>query len=249
VRVALVVLCVPAVVAAGVLVLRSAIFDVDRVKVTGAMHVSGAEVRDVAGVDLGAPLTFVHTAAVEARVERLPWVADATVSRDWPGTLLISVNEHQPVAFIRGAEGMVLLVAEGGAVLGEAGVPPEGAVEITGVRRLPAPGDVLVPSGAAGVVGHLPDALAARVGAIDLGEAGVSVRLIFGPEVRLGTLDDLAAKGAAAEAVLERLGDAEATYIDVSVPAAPVAGTEDAGAAESLTRGGASGTVSTVDAG
>ena len=247
-RVALVVLAVPAAVGAGVLVLRSAMLDVDRVTVTGASHLSAAEVRDAAAVDPGVPLAFVNTGSAAARVERLAWVEDATVSRNWPGTLRVDVKERRPVAFIRSGDG-VLLIADGGSVLGEADAPPQGAVEITGVRRMPAPGDVLVPAGAAGAVAELPDSLAARVAAIDLGAAGVSAILIFGPEIRLGTLDDLEAKGAAAEAVLDRLGDEAVAYIDVSVPDAPVAGTAASGTGVSLTRGSASGTVSTGDAG
>ncbi len=230
-RVALVLLSVPAAFGAGVLLLRSAAFDVDLVRVEGVDEMRGEDVREAAAVDLGAPLAFVDAGAVEGRVELLPWVADASVSIDWPGTLRVEVTEHRPAAFIRRAEGGVLLVASGGAVLGEAEVPPSGTVEITGVRRLPAPGDVLVPSGAAGVVGDLPSPLAESVATVDLGEAGVSLTLVSGPEIRLGTLADMAAKGSAALAVLDRLGgDDDVAYIDVSVPGAPVAGTDGGGA-------------------
>lgn len=233
-RVALAVLSIPAAVGAGLLLLRSAIFDVDVVVVTGARRVSVTEVRHAAAVEPGTPLAFVDTGSVAARVEHLPWIADARVSRDWPGTLRVEVEEHRPVAFIRSASGGAVLVAADGSVLGEAEEAPRGAVEITGVRRLPSAGDVLAPAGAAGVVGALPDALAARVGSIDLGENGVGVTLIFGPEIVLGTLDDVAAKGAAAQAVLERLGDDAVDYIDVSVPGAPVAGTADGGGIPAL---------------
>ncbi|MCZ7536428.1 MAG: FtsQ-type POTRA domain-containing protein [Acidimicrobiia bacterium] len=233
-RVVLAVLAVPAVIGAGILVLRSAIFDVDHVRVSGTGHVSVDEVRDAAAVDLGTPLAFVDAGSVAERVERLPWVAGAEVTRRWPGTVLIAVVEHEPAAFVRGPAGEVVLVADGGRVLGEAATPPQGAVEITGVRRLPDPGDVLVPAGAAGIAGDLPDSLAGRVATIDLGEAGVSVRLMLGPEIRLGSLDDIEAKGAAAEAVLARLGDTAVEYIDVSVPAAPVAGTADGGVVPGL---------------
>ncbi len=228
-RVVLAVLAVPAAFGAGILLLRSAAFDVDHVRVSGTVHVSGGEVRDAAAVDPGTPLAFLDTGAVAARVERLPWVADAEVSRKWPGTVLVEVSEHTPVAFVRNPSGASVLVAEGGTVLGVAETPPQGSVEITGVRRLPDPGDVLVPAGAAGIVGDLPDSLASRVATVDLGDAGVSVRLAFGPEIRLGDIDDIEAKGAAAEAVMERLGDAAVDYIDVSVPAAPVAGSVSGG--------------------
>lgn len=224
-RVVLAILAVPAAAASVLLLLRSAAFDVDAVKVDGARHVDAEEVRDAAGVALGTALAFVDTDAAADRVEELPWVDEARISRRWPGTVRVEVTEHVPAAFVRRTDGAVMLVAADGAVLGRAEEAPEGAVEIVGVRRLPEPGSMLAPAGAAGVVSELPDALAARVIGVDLADSGVSLRLLFGPEIRMGSLDDVEAKGAAALAVMDRIGDEPVAYIDVSVPSAPVAGT------------------------
>lgn len=224
-RVVLAVLAVPAAAVSVLLLLRSAALDVDAVKVDGARHVDAEEVRDAAGIERGAPLAFIDTGAAADRVESLAWVDEARISRRWPGTVRVQVTEYEPAAFVRRAGGGVMLVAEDGAVLGPAAEAPEAAVEIVGVRRLPEPGSTLAPAGAAGVVSELPDALGARVVGVDLADSGVTLRVLFGPEIRLGSLDDVAAKGAAALAVMERIGDAQVAYVDVSVPSAPVAGT------------------------
>lgn len=46
----------------------------------------------------GRSLLLVSPGAVRGELERLPWVAQATVSKVWPDRLQIRVEEHQPVA-------------------------------------------------------------------------------------------------------------------------------------------------------
>ena len=67
---------------------------------------------------LGAGFLTVDLAAARAAVEALPWVATASVRREWPGTLRIALTEEVPVATWRGsglvnADGVVF--AEGAA--------------------------------------------------------------------------------------------------------------------------------------
>ena len=52
----------------------------------------------------------------------------------------------------------------------------------------------------------------------------MKLALSTGGEVRLCSPGDLAAKGAAAVAVIARLGTTPFAYIDVCVPSSPVAG-------------------------
>ncbi|HEX5614162.1 MAG TPA: FtsQ-type POTRA domain-containing protein [Acidimicrobiia bacterium] len=205
------------------LVVESPLLDVDAVEVAGVAHLTPDAVVTAAAVPDGAALARLDTAAVAERVEALPWVASASVHRDFPGTVRIEVIERTPRAFVRADDGTVVLIGADGTVLGSAPSAPEGALEVLGLRRTPSAGSLLSPPGAAHALDALPDALAARVGTILLGEPGaVALGLRDGGAIRLGSLDDLVAKGAAAAAVLERLpADAALDYIDVRVPSAP----------------------------
>ena len=204
-------------------VVTSPLFDVDHVRVTGTSHVTVAQVDGVAGVHPHDRLLFVNTGAIARRVEQLPWVRHASVTRELPGTVRIVVTEYSPSAYMRTTNG-VLLVAADGRVLGSAREPARGLFEVRGVRRAPAPGNTIAPAGAASVVGRLPHALASQVVAVDVSGGGLALDLASGGAIRFGNDSALDAKAASALAVIEHLGAAHAHfgYIDVSTPDRPV---------------------------
>ena len=218
-----VVVAMSIVVAAGLgyLALTSPVLDVDHVRVGGTNHVTADQVREVAGIGNGDALAFVDTGAAQRRIESLPWVESATVGRDFPGTIGITVKEHTPTAFVRAGSALVL-VAPNGRAVARVATPVAGAVEVLGIRRAPKPGEYLAPVDAANVVTRLPRALAERVSAVDVGAGAFALRLGNSGTIRLGNANDLDAKAAAALAVLEHLGDAPFSYIDVTTPQRPV---------------------------
>lgn len=203
------------------LTITSPLLDIDSVRVAGARHVTVAQVRAASGVHVHDHLLFVDTAAVARRLERLPWIERASVQRDLPGTLKIEVTEYKPAAFVR-IKGGVMLVAANGHVIAPARAAPAHTVEVRGVRHAPGAGQLLSPPDAAGVVSRLPDALAARVAAVDVRGSDFVLALVGGGEIRLGDTSDLDAKAASAQAVLTRLGTGHFSYIDVSTPPRPV---------------------------
>lgn len=79
----------------------SPVLDVDTVRVAGNTRATASVIRDAAGVDRGTPLATLDLDAIRARVTRLPQVKSATVTREWPATLSISVVERIPVVAVR----------------------------------------------------------------------------------------------------------------------------------------------------
>lgn len=235
------------------LAVQSPLLDVDRVSVRGTEHLSPAEVRRAAGVERRDALLLVDRGAVARRVEQLPWAADVSVGRRLPGTLVIDVTERRPVAWVHAvpadpaagapagagagagaagatAAGPVVLVDVDGRVLARVPEPPSGLAELQGVGDVPEPGRSVGRAAAVlRAVGDLPAGLRAEVASARTEGGRSVVRFREGPgappvgEIRLGGLDDLPAKVAAAVAVVGKL-DGRVAYLDVSVPQAPVTG-------------------------
>ena len=212
-------LAVSLVVVVGVGAARSPLLDVDHVRIVGAPRTGSAVVDSAAGVSIGSPMASVDLRAVERRVERLPWVADATVTRDWPGTVRIAVIERVPVAVTDGpvpmlvdGEGRLLASASGVSGLASVGPRPAGSEA----------GDVL---GAAAlerlrVVAAMPPALDGQVASVTSSGGRVSLVLDDGILVRVGDLSNLRAKLDLAAVRLAQPDRSTLATIDVSVPGA-----------------------------
>lgn len=83
--------------------------------VAGEVHADADEVIAAARVDTGGALFEIDPVLVADRVNRLPWVRSAEVTRLPPGTLSIRVRERVPVALALSADGVpsVYLDADG----------------------------------------------------------------------------------------------------------------------------------------
>jgi cell division protein FtsQ len=192
--------------------------------VRGERHLTEGQILRIARLGEGTNLVHADLAAAEARLERNPWVADATVERDLPHTLRISVTERTPLAVTARPNGALAFVATDGTLMGSAaeGSPLPTIVATDG--ELPAPAEVLR-TGAA-VVDAMPVALQRRTGSISVGPDGsVAVETLTHIVVTYGDGSQLEAKGQTLKAVLdwsEREGVALAA-VDVTVPGAPTA--------------------------
>lgn len=107
---------VPAAIAAGALFVllaplwaplflrRMAFFRVRHVEVTGARYITPAEVLDRLRVDTTASV-WDPFGPLEARVRRHPMVRRVSIDRRLPGTLVVHLLEHIPVALVPTASG------------------------------------------------------------------------------------------------------------------------------------------------
>lgn len=126
-RVTLVLAAVAAVVLAAVAT-RTPLLDVDHVRVGGVAGERSDEVVAAASVAADQPLVSLDGGAVADRIEELPWVESAQVSRSWPATVRIEVTPRSVVAAVQVTGDHIALVdAEGVVVSIERGATrPEG---------------------------------------------------------------------------------------------------------------------------
>jgi cell division septal protein FtsQ len=206
-------------------VTMSPLLDVDRIEVTGAVHASTAQVESAAGIHDGDPLVWLDAAGAVDGVQSLPYVRTAKVERSWPDAVRIVVVERVPAAWVEhgGRRGIV----DGtGRVLALVDAPPAGLPQLAGDRPVPEPGATIVSGAREARVAAALVGLSVPVQSIVATEAGVSLQLVHGPEVRLGEGNRVVVKVRAALAVIAATFAAGTTvhYVDVSAPTNPVAG-------------------------
>ena len=211
-------------VAAGLVALeRSSLVALAEVDVTGLQRLDEREVLAAAEVREGMSVLRIRLGAVEGRIEALPLVDDATVSRDGPLGLRIAVQESAPVLTARFPDGP-WLVSRQGVLLGPGEAP--GTLAVTVASGTPAPGatvDDLPPLRTAHrVLLGLPGPLGALVeGATARDADTLELLLEGGIVVRWGDAGRSDEKARALGAVLEDLDGRAVAAIDVRAPAAP----------------------------
>jgi len=78
---------------------RQPMFELREVAVAGVLaHVSRGEIEDVVRRELKGNFLTLDLAAVSASFQKLPWVRNASVRRQWPARLEIALEEHVPLA-------------------------------------------------------------------------------------------------------------------------------------------------------
>jgi cell division protein FtsQ len=71
----------------------------DNVEVTGAQHVSRAQILRIMAPDLSRNVFFIPLAERQKQIEEIPWVESAAVMRLLPDHVKIQIKERTPVAF------------------------------------------------------------------------------------------------------------------------------------------------------
>ncbi|HET6810544.1 MAG TPA: FtsQ-type POTRA domain-containing protein [Acidimicrobiales bacterium] len=217
-------------IAGAVLVLHLSWFRVSHIQVRGAARSGAARVDAAAGVALHQPLLSVDTALVARRVERLPWVATVRVTKSWPSTLVVTVDERAPVAQVADGPRWALVDGAGRVLAVDSNRAPGlvvlawgGAVPGTGSELgAPARGPLAVAAGL-GAFTATGSSVPAPVVSVSTGPGGgVAVDLADGAVVDLGPPTDLTAKLTALATVESEVDLSGVKSIDLRVPGQPV---------------------------
>lgn len=184
------------------LLLQSPVMAVSDIEVIGADRADVASVLERHAVAVGVPTISVRAADIAADVESEPWVAKAQAVITWPGTVTITVLEHQPIAWVK-IDGDWHRVSATGAILEQAKPSPHGArITMSGLSG--APGTTMRGKktlAALEFLAMLPKQLR-RDSVVSRGAGGTLIARVDGHLVHLGSPTDMAAKAAALTAML-----------------------------------------------
>lgn len=210
--------------------LGSRLLVVRSVTVTGTHLVTQAQVTAAADVPLGTSLVSLDTGKIARRVEGIRQVASATVVKDWPDHLAITVRERVPVVAVRMAGGGYDLVDPTGVIVRWSKTKPARMP----VYLTPLPGSQLRGdpglATAAAVLAELSPALSAQVADVGVVQAlsGPGVTAAEAYQVLLTLKDHKTVlwggtdRAAAKNRELAILMRGSATYFDVSAPGTAV---------------------------
>lgn len=225
-RILLVLVSLPLIVLLAIVALRSSWLSVRHLRVVGLRQTPAGAVDRVLAGALHHPMISVDTGALASRVDALPWVHDAVVSRSWPSTLEVKVTERSAVASVRAGSSWAELDASGRVLAlvssAPAGQPGLAGSAAGGLR----PGGVVGPPMRAelSVAAAVPGSLRAEIEGIGPEpDGGVQLTLArpSGATVEMGPAVDLAAKLSALQTVLAQVDLTGVKVIDVRVPGQP----------------------------
>jgi cell division protein FtsQ len=213
-RPAVVVVATAALVVGGFVLSRSSFVHARGVEVSGADHLSRAEVVALADVSKTTNVVWLDEGGIEQRLEADPWVADAEIDVALPATIRIRVLERVPVAVVTDGLQRTLVAADG--------TPLGPAVRVRDLARIDLPmapgvdgrawpsGVTDVPhgarpsaEGAAAALGAMSPGLRADVVSVKvLSDGSMTLRLASGLHVRYGEAAAPAAKAQTLERIL-----------------------------------------------
>lgn len=191
-RVVLAVMIVGTLAYGGWRVSQSEILDLDRIVVDGAFGTEADEVRSSSGLVLTEPMISTDLDQAASNVSDLPWVAEATATREWRGTVRIDVVRRIPYAALPSAGGGFVVIDQSGIAISRLVDTGAGELPIIDVSANGQLGDVQEASlpGLA-VVAAMPadvDPWVDRivVGRASSGAVSLGLVLIGGPSVEFG---------------------------------------------------------------
>jgi cell division protein FtsQ len=208
-------------------VLGSSRFAVEDVTVTGAVYTDQEALDEVIDDLIGTAVLLVDSAAVEARLEAIPWVEDARVTASFPNSASIEIRERTPVAAMMGVDGLARVIDVDGRVLALVDGQPVALVWIDGPDTLDVgPGQFasIGYSSAASLVTKLTPDIRSRVESMLVTPDGADLVLVLtsdrGPiEVRFGSAigeNSQIEKLVRLQRTLDDVGDKPVSVIDVS---------------------------------
>ena len=119
------------------LVQFSPVLSARSVRVEGVSPGVATTITARADVLMGTPLARVDTAAIARRVMTMGTLAEVTVSRSWPSTVVIAASPRLPVLVVKNSKGELQVVDAQGVAYASVSAPPKGVPLISTAENPP----------------------------------------------------------------------------------------------------------------
>ena len=212
---------------------ETSLFAIRSIEVSGAPPQVVAEVHAAAHNFRGKTLVGLDGETLLARIRALPSVVSARYDRAFPSTLRIVVRPERPVAVVRAGTKAWLVSARARIIrsLERGALPSLPRLWLPSATDL-RPGEILTVEESAAAVralARVPRQLPGTIAVARQSEGQITFVLGSGMELRLGDTGSLPLKLRVAAGILGPLSTGERStlsYLDVSLPQRPVAGTQ-----------------------
>lgn len=205
-----------------IVISNSSWLDVERVTVVGSERSNPQQIAIASEVTVGEPLIEVDLETAAQAVRGVPWVASASVDRNWNGEIVIQVTERVPVIALPTGERFAMIDGTG-QQLEVVASRPDGFFVIEGLEVAGVPGQTagLDARLLISLVEALTPEVTAATESLLIEDGSLSIRLTGGGRANLGDDRDLRDKLVALETVLARVDLTCLAVIDVRVPSSP----------------------------
>ncbi|MFZ1577360.1 MAG: FtsQ-type POTRA domain-containing protein [Nostocoides sp.] len=196
-------------------VLGSTVFGVAKLEISGTSAPVRAVANRMASTERGRSVLLVDTGALEERIEKDSRVADATVRRGLPRSLVIEVTARIPVLGLENTKGEVELLDISGVRIETVSKAPAGVPVVKGGAGV---ADASGVRASLEVMSVLPEALRARVRDLRFDATGSVSFRIAGTDIVWGPPERPELKSRLVQILLTK----KPQSIDVSAPDTPV---------------------------
>ena len=198
----------------------SPLLSLDTIEITGTSRIDAAEVHDALDDQLGTPLALIDFGRITDELAEFPLVRSYTAESVPPHTLVISIEERQPIGIVSDGSSFAVVDPAGIVVESVAARPAGLPVIDAGEASIGNPGFLA----AVEVLLALPPELLARVDTITAStKDDVGFSLTGGAQsVTWGSADRSATKARVLATLIATQGESAALLYDVSAPDAAV---------------------------
>ena len=196
----------------------SSALTVTSVRVEGVSGEEAAAIHDIGELSSGTPLARVDTGAVARQVKARRAIAEASVSRSWPHTLVITAVHRTPALVLQMSNGQLEVVDSSGVRYAEVDSRPDGVPVVTAATSAPISDEAV--AAALSVVRALPSGLDEKVSGLSVSSAGLVTFQYDATEVVWGSAGQEKLKVRIIQALLRSKPTPK--VIDVSAPDTPV---------------------------